>query len=196
MCLLGARRRPCPELMLSRTRTRSRTSASCITSRYHSKSERRRYGATGPGRYAGVPRPSRPGDCRVLPIRVGGWRGSSPRELNPRDLGRRAQAERRPPIARAPAHVQPHRLQPVESRDERLEQSHQQVERKVLPAVRVPRELQVVRGASKRSPTYTCSSVHRAATTRIAVTLASSVPHTLADREAPAAASESLSEAV
>src|SRR5207249_9550796 len=93
-------------------------------------------------------------------------------------------------------HVQPHRLQPVESRDERLEQSHQQVERKVLPAVRVPRELQVVRGASKRSPTYTCSSVHRAATTRIAVTLASSVPHTLADREAPAAASESLSEAV
>src|SRR6266480_1647993 len=84
------------------------------------------------------------GRLRALPVRVGGSTGSSARKLNQRDLGRRAQAERRPPIARAPAHVQPHRLQPVEPRDERLEQSHQQVERKVLPAVRVPRELQVV----------------------------------------------------
>src|SRR6266496_6079127 len=88
MCLIGARRRPCSELMLSRTRTRSRTSASCITSRCHSTSERCCYGATEPGRYAPVPRPSRPADCKVLPIRVGGPTASSTHQLNQGDLGR------------------------------------------------------------------------------------------------------------
>src|SRR5438046_1089910 len=131
MCLIGARRRPCSELMLSRTRTRSRTSASCITSRCHSTSERCCYGVTEAGGYAPVPRPSRPADCKVLPIRVGGPTGSSTHQLNQGDLRGRAQPQRRPPVARAPAHVQPHRLQPVQSRDEWLEQPHQQVEREV-----------------------------------------------------------------
>src|SRR2546425_13285778 len=138
MCLIGARRRPCSELMLSRTRTRSRISASCITSGCHSTSERRCYGATGPGRYAPVPRPSRPADCRVLPIRVGGPTGSSTHQLNQGDLGGRAQPPRRPPVARAPAPVPPPRLPPVQSRDEPLEPPHEQVEREVLAAVRVP----------------------------------------------------------
>src|SRR2546430_13902425 len=102
MCLIGARRRPCSELMLSRTRTRSRTSASCITSRCHSTSERCCYGATGLGQYAPVPRPSRPADCKVLPIRVGGPTGSSTHQLNQGDLGGRAQPQRRAPeIGRA-----------------------------------------------------------------------------------------------
>src|SRR3989475_9115403 len=144
MCLIGARRRPCSELMLnrSRSRTRSRTSASCITSRCHSTSERCCYGVTEPGRYAPVPRPSRPADCKVLPIRVGGPTRSSTHQLNQGDLGGRAQPKRRPPVARAPAHVQSHRLQPVESRDEWFEQSHQQVRREVLAPVTVPPELQ------------------------------------------------------
>src|SRR6266700_3643882 len=138
MCLIGARRRPCSELMLSRTRTRSRTSASCITSRCHS-TERCCYGATEPGRYAPVPRPSRPADCKVLPIRVGGPKRSSTHQLNQGDLGGRAQPQRRPPEARALAHLPPHRLLPVQPRDEWLEQTHQQIEREVLAAVRVPR---------------------------------------------------------
>src|SRR5256885_2823204 len=108
MCLIGARRRPCSELMLSRTRTRSRTSASCITSRCHSTSERCCYGATGLGQYAPVPRPSRPADCKVLPIRVGGPTGSRTHQLNQGDLGGRAQPPRRPPVAPAPAPGQPH----------------------------------------------------------------------------------------
>src|SRR5881628_443856 len=137
MCLIGARRRPCSELMLSRTRTRTRTSASCITSRCHSTSERCCYCATELGRYAPVPRPSSPVDCRVLPIRVGGLTREPGHQLNQGDLGGRAQPQRRPPVARAPAHVQPHRLQPVQSRDEWLEQPHQQVEREVLAAVRL-----------------------------------------------------------
>src|SRR3989454_5105480 len=120
MCLIGARRRPCSELMLSRTRTRSRISASCITSRCHSTSERRCYGATEPGRYAPVPRPSRPADCRVLPIRVGGPTGSSTHQLNQGDLGGRAQPQRPPPLAPAPAHVQPHR----DRKSTRLNSSH------------------------------------------------------------------------
>src|SRR2546426_6487378 len=150
MCLFGARRRPCPELMLRRTRTSSRTSASCITSRWHSKSEQCCYATTGPGRYAWVPRPSRPDAWTRPPVRVGGPTRSSARKLNQGDLRRRAQAQRRPPVARAAAHVQPHRLQPVESRDKRLEQPHQEVEREVLPTVRVPRELQVVPGGACR----------------------------------------------
>src|SRR2546426_5109268 len=133
MCLIGARRRPCSELMLSRTRTRSRISASCITSRCHSTSERRCYGATEPGRYAPVPRPSRPADCRVLPIRVGGPTGSSTHQLNQGDLGGRAQPQRPPPLAPAPAHAQPHRPPPGQSPDERLGQQHEQVEREGLP---------------------------------------------------------------
>src|SRR2546422_10210918 len=122
MCLIGARRRPCSELMLSRTRTRSRTSTSCITSRCHSTSERCCYGATGSGRYAPVPRPSRPADCKVLPIRVGGPTGSRTHQLNQGDLGGRAQPQRRPPVARAPAPRQPHPPPPVGARDEWLEQ--------------------------------------------------------------------------
>src|SRR2546426_8017234 len=111
MCLIGARRRPCSELMLSRTRTRSSTSASCITSRCHSTSERCCYGATGPGRYAPVPRPSRPADCKVLPIRVGGPTRSSTHQLNQGDLGGPGQPQRPPPLPPAPAREHTHLLQ-------------------------------------------------------------------------------------
>src|SRR2546429_8880263 len=123
MCLIGARRRPCSELMLSRTRTRSRTSASCITSRCHSTSERCGYGATEPGRYAPVPRPSRPADCKVLPIRVGGPTRSRTHQLNQGDLGGGAPAPPAPPIAPPPAPLQPHPPQPPESPHKKVEQT-------------------------------------------------------------------------
>src|SRR5712691_4794465 len=150
MCLIGARRRPCSELMLSRTRTRSRTSASCITSRCHSTSERCCYGAIRTRTIRPCPKSVKTQRLRVLPIRVGGPTRSRTHQLNQGDLGGRAQAQRWPPEARAPAHVQPHRLQPVQSRDEWLEQPPQQVEREVLAAVRVPRELQVVSSGARR----------------------------------------------
>src|SRR5690242_4601708 len=51
------------------------------------------------------------------PTLMGGLR---PRELDQRDLGRRAEPERRPPVPRAPADIQPHRLESVQPRDERL----------------------------------------------------------------------------
>src|SRR5256712_13440443 len=144
MCLIGARRRPCSELMLSRPKTRSRPSASCITSRCHSTSERCCYGATGPGKSAPVPRPSSPADCKVLPIRVGGPTGSSTHQLNQGDLGGRAQPQRRPPATPAPAPLQPQRLPPVESRHEWFEQPHPQGEREEMAAPRGPPEPQGV----------------------------------------------------
>src|SRR2546422_6205279 len=43
-------------------------------------------------------------------------------ELDQRDLGRSAEPQRRTPVSRPTAHVQPHLLEPVQPRDERLKQ--------------------------------------------------------------------------
>src|SRR5438309_6471036 len=49
-------------------------------------------------------------------------------KLEQRDLSRRAEPERRTPVAGSPAHIEPHRLQTMQSGDKRLKQPHEQIE--------------------------------------------------------------------
>src|SRR5713226_2431218 len=62
-----------------------------------------------------------------------------PDQADERDLRRDPESHRRSPISRAAADVDPHAAEAVQSRDERLLQSHQKIPRPELPAVRVPR---------------------------------------------------------
>src|SRR5256885_12297941 len=61
-----------------------------------------------------------------------------------RSFGRCAEPQWWSPVTRSPTHVQPHRLESVQSGDERLEQPHEKIEWEVLPAVCVSGQLQIV----------------------------------------------------
>src|SRR5882672_3882848 len=69
-----------------------------------------------------------------------------PDQADERDLRRDPETHRRSPVPRTAASVDPHAAEAIEPRDERLLQAHQKIPRPELPAVRVPRELQLVAG--------------------------------------------------
>src|SRR5262245_58539364 len=76
------------------------------------------------------------GACEVMP----GLCRDQPQAC---DFGRHTEPLRRAPVARASTHVHPEMIEPMQPGGERLLQSHEQIPRPELPAMRVTGKLQV-----------------------------------------------------